>query len=157
LIASFIAAPAPTGPTWSARRHNCSITGSAPAASSPAPRTADHAEQLAVACRYHRAADRAFDKRATRRANLVGQFLCGLRQYGAHFDDQGIAEIGRQQSAIAFVDGLHRRVVDQHDDHRLAHGGKVGRARRQRRTFIDQRLRPARRAVPHRQRLAATD
>lgn len=66
----------------------------------------NHAKQLPFQRRHYCAANRTFDKGATRGVNLGGQFLCGFWQHGAHLDDQGIAEIARQQPVGAFVDGM---------------------------------------------------
>ena len=105
-------------------------------------------QQLALARRRGRTADRTFHQRCTFGADLRREINLHLRRHRAHLDEQLALHVARQQPGRPVIDGVDRRAVGEDGDDRVALGGKIGRRGRDLGPGFSQRLGLFRRTIP---------
>jgi hypothetical protein len=107
------------------------------------------AEQLALARRTDRSADRALNEDAALRPHLLGQRHLLVRLHRAHFDDQLALHVPREQAGRSLVDGGQSFLVRENRYDRLNLACQLGRTLGGLGAGVRQRLDPVRRTVPH--------
>src|SRR5579859_615030 len=114
-----------------------------------------HADQLALARRTGRTADRTLDEGGALGAHDLGERYFGRRQHRAHLDEQPAAGSAAEQARLPLIDRIERRGVGQDGDDGLAALHQLGR--RADRLGAGDRLGLLGRAIPHRDVVADLD
>src|SRR5712672_269758 len=118
---------------------------------------AHQADQLALACRAGRSADRAFDEGGALGANFFGELDLDAGAHRAHLDHELSRDVARQQTRRAVKDLVDRIRIGETGDDGLDRARERGRARRSLGAGVDERLRLAGRPIPYRHLMADLD